>query len=91
MQKRADRPLVIIDIAVPRDVDPGVADIEGVYLHDIDTLESTVQQTLGRWEKDLEMCADIIDQEIDNLLMKFRSRRVAANANHDGARTAVAV
>jgi glutamyl-tRNA reductase len=91
MQKRADRPLVIIDIAVPRDVDPGVAAIEGVYLHDIDTLESTVQQTLGRWEKDLEMCADIIDQEIDNLLIKFRSRQVAANANHDGAMTAVAV
>ena len=91
MQKRADRPLVIIDIAVPRDVDPGVAAIEGVYLHDIDTLQSTVQQTLGRWEKDLEICADIIDQEIDNLLMKFKSRQAMNNVNHDGAVTAVAV
>jgi glutamyl-tRNA reductase len=91
MQERANRPLVIIDIAVPRDVDPAVADIEGVHLHDIDTLESTVRQTLGRWEKDLEQCADIIDEEIDNLLTKFRSRQVAENANHDSAVAAVAV
>lgn len=91
MQKRANRPLVIIDIAVPRDVDPGVADIKGVHLHDIDTLESTVQQTLGRWEKDLKICADIIDQEIDNLLIKFKSRQATNNVNHDGAVTAVAV
>ncbi|MDH3360591.1 MAG: glutamyl-tRNA reductase [Desulfobulbaceae bacterium] len=88
LQKRKDRPLVIIEIAVPRDVDPEVAHIEGVHLHDIDTLESTVQQTLGRWEKDLEICADIIDQEIDDLLMRFKRRQIAKNANHDGAMVA---
>jgi glutamyl-tRNA reductase len=91
MTKRPDRPLVMIDIAVPRDIDPEVGNISGVHLHDIDALESTVQQTLGQWEKDLERCADIIDQEIENLRMKFKSRQVTENINHDDATTAVAV
>jgi len=85
MPARADRPLVIIDIAVPRDVEPGVADIEGVFLHDIDALESTVQQTLGRWEKDLEVCETIIGQEIENLKVQMKNRRAAENVYHDGA------
>jgi len=85
MPARADRPLVIIDIAVPRDVEPGVADIDGVFLHDIDALESTVQQTLGRWEKDLEVCGNIIGQEIENLMVQMKNRRAAENVYHDGA------
>ncbi|MCF7817242.1 MAG: glutamyl-tRNA reductase [Kiritimatiellales bacterium] len=91
MQARASRPLMIIDIAVPRDVEPEVADIEGVHLHDIDALESTVQQTLGRWEKDLEMCEAIIEQEIESLVLQFKSRRAAGNSCHDAAPAAVAV
>jgi len=91
MAARADRPLMIIDIAVPRDVDPAVAEIEGVHLYDIDALESTVQQTLGRWEQDLEMCADIIDQEIENLLIKLKGRQAKEQVHSDGAVTAVAV
>jgi glutamyl-tRNA reductase len=91
MQKRAGRPLVIIDIAVPRDVEPGVADIDGVHLHDIDALNTTVEQTLGRWEKDLEMCKKIIDQEIENLHVQFENRRAAENRSHDEAPTERAV
>jgi len=91
MAARADRPLMIIDIAVPRDVDQSVAEIEGVHLYDIDALESTVQQTLRRWEQDLEMCADIIDQEIENLLIKLKGRQAKEQVHSDGAVTAVAV
>jgi glutamyl-tRNA reductase len=91
MQNRADRPLVIIDIAVPRDVDPDVASIDGVHLHDIDALESTVQQTLGRWEKDLERCEIIIKTEIESLMARFESRRVRGNIYHEDAETARAV
>jgi glutamyl-tRNA reductase len=82
MQTRPDRPLMIIDIAVPRDVDPDVAQINGVHLHDIDALESTVQSTLGRWDKDLELCEAIISQEIENLRQQFMNRQKAANAGH---------
>ncbi|MBT8045554.1 MAG: glutamyl-tRNA reductase [Pontiella sp.] len=89
MEQRAGRPLVMIDIAVPRDIDPAVAEVEGVHLHDIDALETTVQQTLGRWEKDLELCEAIIETEIENLLEQFQRRHVAANAYHNAAALAV--
>jgi glutamyl-tRNA reductase len=91
MKNRSGRSLVIIDIAVPRDVDPEVASIDGVHLHDIDALESTVQQTLGRWEKDLEMCEIIIKTEIESLMARFESRRVKENIYHEDAETARAV
>lgn len=85
MAARRDRPLMLIDIAVPRDIDPDVAGIEGVHLHDIDALESTVQQTLGRWEDDLKTCETIIEQEITNLKDHFRSRVAVRNTAHDEA------
>ena len=90
MQARAGRPLVLIDIAVPRDIDPDVANLEGVHLHDIDALQSTVNETLGRWEKDLEVCEEIIAGEMRNLADHFRSRKAAYNTCHDDAQ-AVAV
>jgi glutamyl-tRNA reductase len=47
MAARAARPMVIVDISVPRDVDPAVADIDGVALFDIDDLESVVEINLN--------------------------------------------
>lgn len=91
MQARSNHPLVIIDIAVPRDVEPEVREIDGVYLHDIDALESTVQQTMGRWEKDLKVCETIIEQEVGNLLEHFQRRQVANNSYHECAPAALAV
>src|SRR5438034_5213158 len=47
LYNRIDRPLFIIDIAVPRDVDPRVNEMEGVYLYDIDSLQSVAAQSLA--------------------------------------------
>ena len=47
LRERLDRPLFIIDIAVPRDVDPSVNDLEGVYLYDIDSIRSVAEQSLA--------------------------------------------
>jgi len=44
--QRLDRPLFIIDIAVPRDVDPSINELEGVYLYDIDSIRSVAEQSL---------------------------------------------
>src|ERR1700726_2923709 len=46
LRQRIDRPLFIIDIAVPRDVDSDVNQLEGVYLYDIDSLQSIAEQSL---------------------------------------------
>jgi len=85
MQARASHPLMFIDIAVPRDIEPEVAEVDGVHLHDIDALQAAVEQTLGRWEEDLKTCEAIIWQEIDNLKEQFRSRMAARNIEHDEA------
>jgi glutamyl-tRNA reductase len=91
MAARTDHPLVLIDIAVPRDIDPAVVEVEGVHLHDIDALESTVRQTLGHWEQDLAVCEDIIGQETENLIQHFQRRLARENIHHDRAQTALAV
>jgi len=86
MARRAGRPLVLVDIAVPRDIEPSVEEIEGVHLHDIDALEGTVRQTLEKWESDLDVCETIIKAELSSLLEHFESRYAAINALHDQAR-----
>jgi glutamyl-tRNA reductase len=47
LRERVDRSLFIIDIAVPRDVDPTVNEMEGVYLYDIDSIRSVAEQSLA--------------------------------------------
>jgi glutamyl-tRNA reductase len=64
---RKYRPLFFIDIAVPRDIDPSVGEIEEVYLYDIDTLEQLAQEGRGRRQLQIEQCERIIDDELGKL------------------------
>lgn len=61
---RKFRPLFLIDIAVPRDIDPAVAEIEEVYLYDIDTLEQLAEGARARRQEQIEECERIIDEEL---------------------------
>ncbi|NNC90479.1 MAG: glutamyl-tRNA reductase [Akkermansiaceae bacterium] len=61
---RRYRPLFFIDIAVPRDVDPAVGEIEEVYLYDIDTLQGLAAQAKDRREDQVRVCDRIIDEEL---------------------------
>lgn len=67
MRGRPERPLVIIDIAVPRDIDPGVAGVEGVHLHDIDALEATVKENLALCEQDVRVCRELLEKQLCEL------------------------
>src|SRR5213592_2316023 len=58
--QRLDRPLFIIDIAVPRDVDPSVNELEGVYLYDIDSIRSVAEQSLALRRKQVTAAEAII-------------------------------
>jgi glutamyl-tRNA reductase len=64
---RKYRPLFFIDIAVPRDIDPSVGEIEEVYLYDIDTLEQLAEEARGRRQRQIEQCEEIIDLELAKL------------------------
>ncbi|MBC8126610.1 MAG: glutamyl-tRNA reductase [Gloeobacteraceae cyanobacterium ES-bin-144] len=64
---RKYRPLFFIDIAVPRDIDPTVGEIEEVYLYDIDTLEQLAEEAREKRLKQIEECESIIDAELAKL------------------------
>ncbi len=65
MRKRRWDPLLIIDIAVPRDVDPAVNDIEGVYLYDIDALQAIADEGRRERERQLVSCERIIEDQLE--------------------------
>jgi len=60
---RAGRPLVIIDIAVPRDVHPAVAQLDGVHLYDIDDLERVVAQNVDGREREFQRSLELVEAE----------------------------
>lgn len=67
MRRRRWEPLLIIDIAVPRDVEPAVNNIEGVYLYDIDALQAIADEGRRERERQLALCEKIIEEQ----LLKF--------------------
>lgn len=63
MRTRPGRQLVLIDIAVPRDLDPGIATIPGVTLHDIDDLERVVETNRADRMREADRAEEIVDDE----------------------------
>jgi len=64
LRHRIDRPLFIIDIAVPRDVAPDVNALDGVYLYDIDALQSIAEQSLAMRREQIAAAEKIIAQHV---------------------------
>jgi glutamyl-tRNA reductase len=67
-------PLFIIDIAVPRDVDASVADIEQVFLYNVDDLQTLVQENLSRRSSEVERAQTIVREELAKFAAWRRSR-----------------
>jgi glutamyl-tRNA reductase len=70
---RRRRPLFFIDIAVPRDVDPAVHEIDGCYLYDIDDLEAVVTETLNGRRAEAEVAERLVVEEAE----RFREWRAS--------------
>jgi glutamyl-tRNA reductase len=68
MATRPNRPLFIIDIAVPRDVDPNVTEIPNVHLRDIDDLQSQAKDNLRERESEIPQVEAIIETEVEQYL-----------------------
>jgi glutamyl-tRNA reductase len=64
MRKRRSRPLFIVDIAVPRDVDPAVNELDNVYLYDIDELQSVVDSSLEERKAAAEKASTMLESEV---------------------------
>ena len=63
MQNRKNRPIFFIDIAVPRDIDPAVNQLDNVYLYNIDDLKVIVAENLQKRQLEIEQCNKIVDDE----------------------------
>jgi len=64
MAERERRPLLLIDIAVPRDIDPACGELEGVSLYDIDDLQGVVARNLSSRAEEAPRALEIIEEEI---------------------------
>jgi glutamyl-tRNA reductase len=62
---RKGRPLFVIDLAVPRDVEPGVAQLEDCYLYDIDDLQAVVRESLSGRRREAERAEAIVEHEAE--------------------------
>jgi glutamyl-tRNA reductase len=64
IQERRHRPIFLIDIANPRDIDPGCNEVDNVYLYNIDDLQSVVSTNLKEREREAERAEVIIEREV---------------------------
>ncbi len=78
LRSRIDRPLFIIDIAVPRDIHPDVNELEGVFLYDIDSLQSVAAQSLAQRKRQTTAAEEIIAGHVDDFCQTKLSRQGAA-------------
>lgn len=93
MRPRRNRPLFVIDIALPRDVEAAAGEIEQVFLYNIDDLQATVQENLARRASEVQRAEAIVTEEVEKFGAWMRSRNaipivVALRQRFDAVRRA---
>ena len=73
MKVRRNRPLLMIDLAVPRDFDPAVSKLPNVFLHDLDALAAIVAQSLEQRRAEVPKVESIIEEETGRFMRWYRS------------------
>ena len=73
---RKNKPMFLIDIAVPRNIDPAVNDIEGVFLYDVDYLEGVVDANIQERSKQAEQAEAIVVDEVERMISRLKLEEV---------------
>lgn len=76
MRRRRSRPLFLIDIALPRDVESGVGDLDQVFLYNIDDLQGIVKENLARRSAELTAAERIVEDEVGKFASWMQSREI---------------
>jgi len=80
MRQRQHRPLLLVDIAVPRNIDPAVSGLENVYLYNVDDLQAIADDCLQRRREEIQYCETLIRARAAALLADPRRHPWVANA-----------
>jgi len=67
MKRRKQKPMFLIDIAVPRDIDPEINEVSGAFVYDIDDLQNVVDANMTQRHKEAEKAQVIIEEELDSV------------------------
>jgi glutamyl-tRNA reductase len=73
---RRNKPMFLIDIAVPRNIAPDVNEVDNVFLYDIDDLQGVVNSNLREREKEAGHAEGIIAQEVERMLSRLKAQEV---------------
>jgi len=76
IHRRKNRPVFFIDIAVPRDIDPAVNEIDNAFLYDIDDLQQVIDANLKERLKEASRAEQIVDSEVAAFCLKLQSREI---------------
>lgn len=68
MLQRRNRPIFMIDLAIPRDIEPSVQDIDGVYLYNIDDLKNVAEENKNERQREIVECETYITQETESFI-----------------------
>jgi glutamyl-tRNA reductase len=77
LESRDGRPLLIVDVAMPRDIDPSVADLPGVTLLDLDDVRFFVEAGLEERRREVHRVRGIVTEEVERYLESATAREVA--------------
>jgi glutamyl-tRNA reductase len=91
LRMRRDRPLFIIDLAIPRDVEPTVHELDDVYVYDLDSLQAIADLTLEKRKKEMDACDSLIEKHVCDfeVWLNPASERVSPTAAIERAQTHV--
>jgi glutamyl-tRNA reductase len=76
LSRRKNRPMFFIDIAVPRDVDPEMNKLDGIFVYDIDDLQQAVSSHVADRQKEAQLADSIIDAEVDRFHARLQTLEV---------------
>lgn len=85
MQARASRPLFLIDLALPRDIDPGAAELPNVFLYNLDDLARLAEANIAHRRAELEHARGILRQRADSVWAKLSSGTAPAAGDAEPA------
>jgi glutamyl-tRNA reductase len=77
LKKRSNNSMILMDIAIPRDIDPETRKIDYVFYHDLDSLNIIVEQNLTKRKSEIPKVEKIIGEELDNFVEWYNSLQAA--------------